>query len=182
MWIYTDIIVHSKYVLGVQSECYDQNKSDYCNKVRQDLQVTSQSQIPNAYYGVLLLHAFGTAGLMIFIRLGLSYFAKGGIKYIKAMDVYVALLWGVTISLFFMSGFLDWGYYWGKQIPDKLEWLNDSGIFQYTKALGSDPINVERSDLFVTMYIGIGILLLIWTPAMHKYHKNRNLMQEIGLK
>ena len=73
--------------------------------------------------------------------------------------------------MFFMSGWLDAMYYWGRgmEIPSSLPWLNESGMFTFTKTLGSDKINVESSDLYITMGLGFGILFALWYFAMCKY-------------
>ena len=73
---------------------------------------------------------------------------------------------------------LYYGYYEarGMEIPEKLEWLNESGLFQYTKALGSDPVNVERGDLYVTMLIGVGIIIFSWSLLIFKWKDMRRIM------
>ena len=62
-------------------------------------------------------------------------------------------------------------------VPDKLEWLNEAGLFQYTKELGSDPQNVEEGDLYATMLMGSGIILFSWGFMMLKWKKmKRSIM------
>lgn len=174
---YTDIVMHDFYAKPLISECYPENQSDFCKEVRElhNLKSDAQISIGSAYWDVLQTQAIVIGILLFIFRIGIVFLTKGKINGIGFIT---AVLWGVTVSLLFLAGFIDYGYYEarGMEIPEKLEWLNESGLFQYTKALGSDPVNVERGDLYVTMLIGVGIIIFSWSLLIFKWKDMRRIM------
>ena len=174
---YTDIVMHDFYAKPLISECYPENQSDFCVEIRElhNLESDAQISIGSAYWDVLQTQAI-VIGLLLFVfRIGIVFLTKGKINGIGFIT---AVLWGLTVSLLFLAGFIDYGYYEarGMEIPEKLEWLNESGLFQYTKALGNDPVNVEKGDLFATMLIGIGIILFSWSFLIFKWREMRRII------
>jgi hypothetical protein len=174
---YTDIVMHDFYAKPLISECYPENQSDFCVEVRDlhNLENDAQISIGSAYWDVLQTQAI-VIGLLLFIfRIGIVFLTKGKINGIGFIT---AVLWGVTVSLLFLAGFIDYGYYEarGMEIPEKLEWLNESGLFQYTKILGNDPVNVEKGDLYVTMFIGVGIIIFSWSLFMFKWREMKRIV------
>lgn len=174
---YTDIVMHDFYAKPLISECYPENQSDFCVEVRElhNLETDAQISIGSAYWDVLQTQAIVIGMLLFVFRIGIVFLTKGKINGIGFIT---AVLWGLTVSLLFLAGFIDYGYYEarGMEIPDKLEWLNEAGLFQYTKALGNDPVNVEKGDLFATMLIGVGIILFSWSFLIFKWREVRRII------
>ena len=109
---------------------------------------------------------------MFSIRIGMSKVMK---RKIRSITLFVAILYGITVSMFFLSGWLDAFYYIGRgmEIPSSLPWLDSSGLFQFTKTFGNDKLHVESSDLYITMGIGFGFLFALWYFAMCIYKDER---------
>ena len=175
---YTDIVMHDLYAKPLISECYPENQSDFCVELRElhNLESDAQIKIGTAYWEVLQTQAIVIGILLFIFRIGITFLTKGRIN---GIGFATAVLWGVTVSLLFLSGFIDYGYYQARSmdVPDKLEWLNEAGLFQYTKEMGSDPQNVEEGDLYATMLMGSGIILFSWGFMMLKWKKmKRSIM------
>lgn len=171
---YTDIILHDYYAKPIIAECHPSNQSDFCKDIRElhKLPASAHIALGNLYWSVLQTQAIVLGITMFSIRIGMSKVMK---RKIRSMTLFVAILYGVTVSMFFLSGWLDAFYYIGRgmAIPESLPWLNESGIFTFTKAFGSDKINVESSDLYITMGLGFGFLFALWYFAMCMYKDER---------
>jgi len=128
--------------------------------------------------------------MVLFIAIGFGIFrilmAKLAGAKITVMLLLIGLLWAVSIWIFVATGWIDFYYYELRviqgmeefQIPDQLEWLDTVGIFQYTKQFG-DTQSVDRSDLYLTMAIGMGIFLALWFSFEHHYKKGT--LKNLGL-
>lgn len=168
--VYTDIILHDYYAKPIITECHENNQSVFCQAVRKlhNLPTTAHIEIGNLYWNVLVTQAIVLGFTMFSIRIGMSKLMR---KKIRGITWFVAVLYGVTVSMFFLSGWLDAFYYLGRgmEIPSTLPWLNSSGLFQFTKTFGVDKMNVESSDLYITMGLGFGVLFTLWYLAMIIY-------------
>lgn len=171
--IYTDITYHDKYVLFLISECYPENQDQFCTKYREreGLPSNAQMEIGKPYWDILAIQSIllpftfaGFRALTIVIRH----------RKISEMRVFMIILWGLVPFLLFYFGSIDVFYYVGRtmDIPDQLNWLNNAGIFQYTKAFGTDPLNVERSDLLFTFGLGVILIAVLFFIAVKMYEKS----------
>ena len=171
---YTDIILHDYYAKPIIAECYAENQSDFCKDIREshNLPTTAHIELGNLYWQVLQTQAIVLGITMFSIRIGMSKVMK---RKIRSITLFVAILYGITVSMFFLSGWLDAFYYIGRgmEIPSSLPWLDSSGLFQFTKTFGNDKLHVESSDLYITMGIGFGVLFALWYFAMCIYKDER---------
>lgn len=177
--IYTDIVVHDTYIRTIVAECTPNNHEGICDLIRaiQGLPMDAQLTIGNAYWGVLLIQVIVFAGIIGILRV---MFAKLAGAKIDAMVIFIGLLWFITASAFFFFGFLDAGYYKlrGMEIPLQLEWLDGVGLFTLVQGLG-DTSSVDRSDLFVLMFIGLVLVVGLWVLVTHHYKKGT--LKKIGI-
>lgn len=171
--IYTDITFHDKYVLFLISECYAENQDQLCTKYREKegLSSNAQMEIGNPYWNILAIQSIllpitfaGFRALTIVIRH----------RKITSLRIFMIILWGLIPFLLFYFGSIDVFYYVGRtmDIPDQLNWLNNAGIFKYTKAFGIDPSNVERSDLLFTFGLGVILISVLFFIAVKMYEKS----------
>ena len=171
--IYTDITFHDKYVLFLISECHAENQDQLCTKYREKegLPSNAQMEIGNPYWNILAIQSIllpitfaGFRALTIVIRH----------RKITELRVFMIILWGLVPFLLFYFGSIDVFYYLGRtmEIPDQLNWLNNAGVFQYTKAFGTDPLNVERSDLLFTFGLGVILISVLFFIAVKMYERS----------
>lgn len=171
--IYTDITFHDHYVLFLVSECYAENQDKICTDYRQreGLPSNAQMDIGNQYWKILAIQSVllpitfaGFRALTIVIRH----------RKITELRIFMILLWGLVPFMLFYFGSIDVFYYVGRsmEIPDQLNWLNNAGIFHYTKAFGADPLNVERSDLLFTFGLGVMLIGLLFFIAVKMYERS----------
>lgn len=168
---YTDIEIFDKYTLQIIRECYPANQSDFCSDQRILLELPSDAsiEIGNAYWAVQQNQTLALIGFFIALKIIFVWLGKGR-QFISGTVILTALLYGATVGIFFASGWLDYGYYAlrGLEVPMELPWLNSAGLFNYTKLLGSDPSNVENSDLYFTMFVGASLIILGWLFLIYK--------------
>jgi len=172
--VFTDIKFHDDYVLGLITRCHPDNMEDVCVEKRQDFGLAEDAQVElgNPYWELLMIQ-------FIVIPIGFAGFRLLTIlvrrRKLTALRLFVVFLWGALPLILFMFGIIDVFYYYGRgiDIPDQLEWLNMVGIFEYTKAFGDDPINVERSDLLLTFGLGVGFIVLLFFIATKMYQESR---------
>ncbi len=168
---YTDIEIFDKYTLRIIRECHPENQSVFCSDQRSFLELPSDAQIEigNAYWAVQQNQTLALIGFFIGLKIIFVWLGKGR-QFISGTVILTALLYGATVGVFFASGWLDYGYYTlrGTDVPEELPWLNSAGLFNYTKLLGSDPNNVESSDLFFTMFVGASLIILGWLFLIYK--------------
>lgn len=115
-------------------------------------------------------------GLILWLALGLAGFRVvmgllAGAKFTPIL-MFTGGLWFASTIVFHNTGFTDYFYYTLRKIPipSDLDWLNEMGLFQWVRfATGNE--NVNTSDLYLGMYIGIGVLLAMWFVAIHHYKK-----------
>jgi len=171
--IYTDITFHDKYVKFLISECYAENQDKICTDYREQegLPSNAQMEIGDPYWKILTIQpiilsiAFaGFRALTITIRH----------RKITGLRVFMIILWGLVPFLLFYFGSIDVFYYVGRtmEIPDQLNWLNNAGIFKYTKTFGTDPLNVERSDLLFTFGLGVIFIAVLFFIAVKMYENS----------
>ncbi len=177
--IFTDIVVHDSYIKPLVAQCYSENQESICMIIRSINGLPSDTHISigNAYWGVLLTQAIVVSAIIGSLRIMFAHLA--GAK-INAMVIFVGFLWFFTAFAFFFFGWLDYGYYAlrGMEIPDSLPWLNDTGLFQLVQNLGQTD-QVDSSDLFLLMFIGLGIVIISWVIVTHHYKKGT--LKKIGV-
>ena len=166
-----DIVIHDNYIIHDIADCHPSNFSERCDALRKANNCEPEDQlcIGKAYFNLLgqmiLTGAifFGIARIILGILAGatinITLFAIGG-------------LWFITAWILPSTGWGDWLYYAirGLEVPTLLPWLNEVGIFQVFKNLGADPNNVDDTDLYLSMVIGLIVLIKIWLLAifLHK--------------
>jgi hypothetical protein len=169
---FTDIRIHDFYVREIIAECYPQNQTPFCAGIRElhELPKDAHMELGNIYWQILLFHAIWVSVLMGFIRFSFLILSK---RKFTGTRIFMIFLWGITASAFFFGGFLDIFYYTSRnmEIPDTLEWLDNSGLFVLSKQLGDDPLHVERNDLFITAGLTFGFLFALWILEMSLYSK-----------
>jgi len=179
---YSDVVNHDYYVLPVVAECYAENQSDFCMKIREKHNLPSDAHIDlgNAYWQLLQIQAVGIGVLLFVLRVGFGYLAT---KTFSGLLSLKGFIWGGTFSLLFLFGWLDFGYYimQHKPIPDQLPWLDQSGVFVWLKVLGIDPLVVDRGDLYLAMLIGAILILIPWVILVYKWNQVRKIGRQIGV-
>ncbi len=179
---YSDVVNHDFYVLPIIGECFAENQSEFCLKIRTLHGLPSDAHITlgSAYWELLQLQALGIGVLLFILRMGFGYLAT---KKIDGLLLLKALIWGGTFSILFLFGWLDFGYYvmQNEPIPEQLPWLDQSGVFVWLKALGVDPIVVDRGDLYTAMLIGAVLILIPWILLIYKWNQVRKVGRKIGV-
>ncbi len=172
--VFTDIRIFDSYV-GLSIEvCFPANQENFCMLIREALNLAPDAQIEigNVYWELLLVHAIvipiafaGFRFLTILIRR----------RRFTTLRIFTIILWGLIPFIFFTFGTIDVFYYVarGDAIPDQLEWLNMVGIFEHTKQLGNDPLNVERNDLLITFGLGVILIGTLFYVAVLMYNNSR---------
>lgn len=172
--VFTDIQIFDDYVgLGIKV-CHAENQERFCVEIRERLNLPPDAQIEigNSYWQLLMVQ-------MIVLPVGFAGFRLLTVlvrrRKLNGVRIFVILLWGLLPLILFMSGVIDVFYYVGRgiEIPDQLEWLNNVGLFEYTKQFGIDPINVERSDLLFTFSLGVIFIVLLFFFAVKLYENSR---------
>lgn len=179
---YSDVINHDFYVLPIISECFAENQSDFCLEIRELHGLPSDAHITlgSAYWDLLQVQALGIGIMLFVLRVGFGYLAT---KQIDGLLIIKGFIWGGTFSLLFLFGWLDFGYYVIQQepIPEQLPWLDQSGVFVWLKMFGTDPLTVDRGDLYLGMLIGAVIILAIWMLFVYKWNQVRKIGRQIGV-
>lgn len=172
--VFTDIKFHDDYVLDLIGRCHADNQEDVCMEKRQDFGLPDDAQIElgNPYWELLMVQ-------FIVIPIGFAGFRLITIlirkRKITSMRIFIVFLWGALPLILFLFGVIDVFYYVGRgfEIPDQLEWLNSVGIFEHTKTLGNDPLNVERGDLLITFALGVVFIGALFYIAVIMYQQSR---------
>ncbi len=179
---YSDIVNHDFYVLPIISECFAENQSEFCLNIRELHGLPSDAHITlgSAYWKLLQLQAIGIGIMLFVLRVGFGYLAT---KKIDGLLIIKGFIWGGTFSLLFLFGWLDFGYYVIQQepIPEQLPWLDQSGVFVWLKMFGTDPLTVDRGDLYLGMLIGAVIILAIWMLFVYKWKQVQRIGRQIGV-
>ena len=159
----TDISFHDDYVLLILSWCHPDNQDAFCTDFREQhgLSITAQSEIGDKYWDRLASQAIEIFAIMFIVRMAFAYMLSKVGKKIRLTSVLMALIWGASATVLFLTGVLDTFYYviQGLPIPDTLNWLDNVGLFTETKAWFGDPEVVDKADLFATNLLGIAILV-----------------------
>ena len=175
----TDHVLHDFYVKSTIAECHSSNQEDYCMKMRQlhGVSSTAQIELGDIYWTELNRQAISIGFIMFGVRISFSIMMHylSGSRKIRLIDIYIALLFGLTSSILFIGGFLDIGYYWvqDEPVPDKLEWLNDVGLFAHTQVFYGQKDVVDRQDLYVTALLSFAIIGLGWLVAVYWWGSQR---------
>ncbi len=172
--VYTDIRFFDDYVLDLIGRCFPENQEDVCVEKRKQFGLAEDAQIEigNPYWEVLMVQ-------YIVIPIGFAGFRLLTIlvrkRKLTSLRVFIVILWGVVPLILLTTGIIDLGYFVGRglEIPDQLEWLNHVGIFEHTRTLGSDPVNVERGDLIFTFTLGVLFIVLLFFIALKMYQTSR---------
>lgn len=162
---YSDIILFDAYVGTGIEICYSDNQSEECNIIRQKSGAckTCQIEIGEQYWQLQKLQAYSVGIALFFIKFAIVVGTQGWAKLTGSV-MFTAFLWGFTAFGLFMFGVVDLLYYELRPDivkPQQLPWLNDSGVFEYTKAFGNPDV-VDYSDLYITFAMGIGIIAGAW--------------------
>ena len=174
---FTDINFHDKYVLPAISTCFPENQDDFCKTIRLEhgLESDAQLEIGDAYWNELARQAVMIGLIMFAVRMSIAYMIqKAGIRRIRASTFFIAIMWGIVGSGFFLFGFLDLFYFWfqGEDAPTELLWLESAGIFQDTKQFTGDPNIVEVEDLYLTNILGLAVIGSFWFITMIIYSES----------
>lgn len=117
-------------------------------------------------------------GIILWIALGFAVFriVMGLLAGAKLTPIlfFTGGLWFVSALIFHNTGFTDYFYYTLRKlaIPSDLDWLNSMGLYQWVRfATGNE--NVNPTDLYIGMGIGIAVLLSLWFVAIHHYKRGR---------
>ncbi len=172
--VVTDIILHRDYVGTAIEICRPQNQELLCTVLRERLFLPfdAQIEIGNSYWKLLQIQAFTLAFVFAGFR---ALMVKLSRHPFDPLRIFVIFLWGAVPLILFTFGTVDVFYYIavGEDIPDQLEWLNHVGLFEQTRTLGVDPVNVERNDLLITFSLGIVLIILLFYIATVMYKEAR---------
>ena len=181
----TDIPMHDNYVLEIVRECHENNVSDFCEGLREKFNCprTDQLCLGTAYWDTLSQQAMFLGLIMFSIRMSFAYMLQRYLRIpIRITTIVIAFVWGITVVIIFMFGFLDLMYYVFQpdiDRPETLDWLDGSGIFIVTREWTGTIEHVELSDLYLTTVAGfanIGFLILISMYIFAEQHfKRRNI-------
>lgn len=171
----TDISFHGKYVGKLIEICHPKNQSDECNKFREWIGVgqNAQMELGNPYWEELARQAFVIGVTMFLIRISFSYILqRSHMQKIRPSSIMMAVLYGVVGYGLFVFGVLDTLYFvmQGQPTPTDLAWLNEAGVFQYSKAWDGKPATVSMNDLYLTNFVGVLVIgsVLVMTMITFK--------------
>lgn len=165
----TDINFHGKYVGYWIERCHPTNFEDACVDFREFLNIPkdSQMEIGSYYWQDLARQAFMIGVTMFLIRFGLMIILKiAHLQRIRISSILMAILYGVVGYGLFVTGLLDTFYFviQGQPVPEKLDWLNHAGLFEYSRGWDGDISFVSQKDLYLTNFVGvllIGTILIL---------------------
>lgn len=188
-----DMGLHDGYIRPIVAECYESNLSEFCEERRFELLGTQESMsfLPDIFlaeqddqlrlggvYWMTLL------SIVIFfsIIIGVLRIVTGRLAgaEINPMLFLIGLLWGISIIVLYYFGWLDYLYFAlrGLNIPTDLAWLNGVGIFKYVQGFGVNE-NVNDTDLYILMSIGLVTFIGIWAGMIH--HIKKGTLERFGL-
>ena len=172
--VFTDIRFHDDYV-GVAIEvCHPDNQESLCQALRSKVGFESDGQldIGKSYWEILQIQAITLAIVFAGFRALMVKLSRHDFDMLR---IFVIFLWGALPIILFSFATVDVMYYFarGLDIPDQLAWLNNVGIFEHTRTLGLDPVNVERNDLLITFSLGIVLIILLFYIATVMYKSAR---------
>jgi len=177
---FIDIMIHDSYVRPIIAECYETNDSKFCEERRSELlrdenfwvetsNQNPQIQLGGNYWLALLTIPIFVAGLLAVTRPVLGVMA--GAK-INPMLFIIGGLWGFSVFSLYYFGWLDFLYFYLRDmpIPETLDWLNGVGLFALVQPYGPTD-NVDNTDLYLLMGIGVVLLVGIWSFFIHHHRK-----------
>ncbi len=172
--VYTDIRFFDDYVLDDITRCHPENQEQSCVDQRKKFGLAEDAQIEigNPYWEVLMIQYIVIPISFAGFRLLTILIRK---RKLTGMRIFIVILWGIVPLILVSAGIVDVFYYVGRglEIPDELNWLNNVGLFEYTKQFGNDPLNVERSDLLFTFALGVILIVLLFFFAVKMYEESR---------
>ena len=180
---YSDIIHHDFYVKPAISECFAENQSKFCSDLRtlHGLPSNAHIDIGNKYWEVQKVQLYSILVILFFIKIAIIFGKPGKKERIKFSGIilFTAMVWAFSGAILFAFGGIDFFYYELRPevpIPDKLPWLNETGVFPYFKIFGEDKNTVEKAELYSVFLLGVGIMIGIWLILIYKTRKlNREL-------
>lgn len=168
---YLDVIVHNKYILPEQSNCYDPKTTNpICLQVFANfgLPVGDQADLPNGYWVMLNFFVYLISGSVMGIWLMFSVvIASIRRRRIDPVKIYFAIVVGTTIAILPLSSWGDFFYYQilNVQFPPNWNWLDHAGLFPTILQFTGNP-HVMTSDLYIAMAVGVGIITVLWIPVL----------------
>ena len=190
---FIDMMIHDGYVRPLIAECYESNTIAFCEERRFELLEDSpvaqslktwllssqddQLRLGGHYWLALLVIVIFISGIMGIGRIVTGRLA--GAK-INPMLFIIGGLWAYSILSLYYFGWLDYLYFAlrGLDVPMELSWLNGVGLFQYVQPLGKTE-NVNDTDLYILMGVGLGLFIGIWTFFIH--HHRQKTWKRLGL-
>lgn len=165
-----DYVLHDLYVLPSIETCYKGNDELFCQNLAKRLgvtEITDQLQIGRAYWDIQFGLVFVTGTFLAIFR-----FASGFLAGSRSIMLFIVSgAWFVGAVIPYFTGYIDTFYYVlrGIDIPDRLPWLNEAGLFEYVKVFGN-PNVVESFEVILLNIIGFFMLVLLvfW---LHQHHK-----------
>lgn len=190
---FVDMMIHDGYVRPIIAECYNENTIEFCEERRFEL--LNESPIANSLKDWLLTsqdeqlrlgghYWMALLVIVVFISaiMGVGRIVTGrlaGAK-INPMLFIIGGLWAYSVLSLYYFGWLDYLYFVlrGLDVPSELAWLNGVGLFQYVQPYG-DTTNVDNTDLYWLMVIGLGLFVGIWWLMLH--HHKKGTFKKLGL-
>jgi hypothetical protein len=188
-----DMTIHDGFVRPIISECPPEVINDFCEERRLELLTNNPStsflketflseqdeqlRLGGQYWIMLLIIVIF---FMIFV---MSFRLFSGIMSgasINPMLFIVTGMYGYSVLSLYYFGWLDWLYFVSRKIPipEDLAWLNGVGLFQYVQNYGINS-NVNNTDLYILMIIGLGTLFGGWAFLIHHHKKGK--LEDWGL-
>lgn len=182
-----DINQHFYYVLPEQAYCNkSQLQNPFCINLWSSLNLPQgdQADIPDKYWANLNQTATTFGVLLAVARFGGSYVISKalGIKIWKyPSKIYKIVIYAVTVTVFPLFSYGDYLYYFLQHIklPDQWSWLDGVGIYPTILHYTGEQ-HVSTNDVYITMAIGLGIVILIWLPILINFKKNKGIAKQIA--
>lgn len=185
---FIDIMIHDSYVRPIIAECYLENKSEFCEQRRAELinqaffwldtNENPQLQLGGTYWFTLL-----TIPIFVAVILGISrpiWGVMAGAK-INPMLFIIGILWGFSVMSLYYFGWLDFLYYFLRDLPipnTPLNWLDGVGAFTLVQNMGPTT-SVDAIDLYHLMGLGLVLLIGVWGFMIH--HHKKKTFHRLGL-
>lgn len=164
LFTYIDIVDHDYYALPWGELCYTGNQNKDCLSIEQlhNCPNGGDGCIEAMYAQTLIVEAGYLAGILMLVKVGISY---GLLRFDQnALRIFQTFVWGVSPVILLFSGWEDFLYYAVRfmQIPDDMNWLNNTGAFPYITQFITHDANVGPLDMFILMAGGLGTVLGLW--------------------
>lgn len=182
---YFDVVVHTNYVLPIQSFCYSGNTDPFCimeYKVL-GLQQGDQAHIGTPYWNLLAVFMYFIASAITAMRITFSLVIrkiKEGVEF-TWVTTYTWFATFVTIISLLSAAWGDGLYYWiqGQSVPATLPWDNNIFYFPFILQNITHHTTVTPIDLYISMFFGAFIAIAIWVPLIIAYAKHEKSAIEL---